>query len=605
MSAQNGKKVIVSDKLSSDISFLLSGWEEVLDDEWHLVTLEQCHLDELVSPFSFCKTNTYSVESFLGEVPMFMPLRSFCIHQILKKISPDFVLVVGSPGLVYFSLLSTQQGGYLSGTNFILVNPVSVAQSLEMKKQLPAGRTEIELNAMERDSFKRFDLVFDTRGDDFYTWSLAAGWNNSNLYVECEKKSIPPTNRQRNFDKLNFNQKKNTPPLITVCLTSYNRPEMLSEALRSLTLQSDDIFEVIVVDDGSSTKNKKQVQSLEKQYKKDGWRFFYQVNKGPGAARNFAASMSMGTHLLFMDDDNWALSNELSLFRRAAISSDADIYTCIPGWHPDSEISSGTEVSVKCDEDVYDSVFADWLPLGGHADLGVFINCYGDTNALYKKSSFLSLEGYDESNDYILEDMELFTRSVNHGYRLEVVPEILFLYRKHRNSRTALDQPVFASHIKTLTSFSSQISITLWPLLLCLRKGFFDRHNEITQSLSENLETGVGEWIEINDDNPKVRLVEFERREEGWGPRNAGSEIYFNITNAGKSNSFLLECKGRELLLTIGGKVYVPEIKDCDKMQLTECRLHPGALNSNGETRIIFDGGGDVVIRRFAVMQTE
>ncbi len=86
----------------------------------------------------------------------------------------------------------------------------------------------------------------------------------------------------------------------SIIIAIYNRKEELEELLHSLTQQTLEYFEVIVVDDGSEIKLKPTVQKYQsnlilKYYKK--------ANTGPGLARNFGAKYAKGDYLLFVDSD--------------------------------------------------------------------------------------------------------------------------------------------------------------------------------------------------------------------------------------------------------------------------------------------------------------
>jgi cellulose synthase/poly-beta-1,6-N-acetylglucosamine synthase-like glycosyltransferase len=90
-------------------------------------------------------------------------------------------------------------------------------------------------------------------------------------------------------------------PLFSVIIPTYNRAELLLEALESVFAQDFKNFEVIVVDDGSSDNTARVVAGFGNRLK-----FLKQPNLGPGAARNLGASQATGDYLAFLDsDDVW------------------------------------------------------------------------------------------------------------------------------------------------------------------------------------------------------------------------------------------------------------------------------------------------------------
>jgi len=214
-------------------------------------------------------------------------------------------------------------------------------------------------------------------------------------------------------------------PLVSVCLTTFNRPSLLAQALESLRRQDYPDFEVLLVDDGSDDPEALAfLDRLEPEFETRGWRIIRQDNKYLGAARNTGARHARGDYLLFMDDDNYAEPNEISTFVRAASYSGADILTCA------MKNFSGSAAPLPHVQ-VPDNIS---LPLGAAADVGVLRNCFGDANALVRRSTFEQLGGFTEDYGVGCEDYEFFARAVLRGARLEVVPEELVWYRRQQDS---------------------------------------------------------------------------------------------------------------------------------------------------------------------------
>lgn len=106
--------------------------------------------------------------------------------------------------------------------------------------------------------------------------------------------------------------------LFTVIVPAYNRSDEINELLASLMKQSLDknLFEVIVVDDGSTDDTEQVVNN----YKKDGsfhLTFLKQNHKGPGEARNLGMENAKGEYHLFIDSDCIADPNWLKAYAKA------------------------------------------------------------------------------------------------------------------------------------------------------------------------------------------------------------------------------------------------------------------------------------------------
>lgn len=112
--------------------------------------------------------------------------------------------------------------------------------------------------------------------------------------------------------------------LVSVIVSTYNKPDYLALTLRSLRAQTDRDFEVIVADDGSDERTKCVVKCEEKfidlttkhvWHPKQGFRL--------AAIRNRAVEAASGQYLIFMDGDCLAPPDFVATHRRLAEA----------GWH--------------------------------------------------------------------------------------------------------------------------------------------------------------------------------------------------------------------------------------------------------------------------------
>ena len=101
---------------------------------------------------------------------------------------------------------------------------------------------------------------------------------------------------------------------VSVIIPLYNKSKYIARALDSVFVQTYRDFEVIVVDDGSTDDG----PEIVKGYSDPRIRLIYQVNAGPGAARNRGAEESMGPWLAFLDADDELLPDFLKLLQRAS-----------------------------------------------------------------------------------------------------------------------------------------------------------------------------------------------------------------------------------------------------------------------------------------------
>ncbi len=101
------------------------------------------------------------------------------------------------------------------------------------------------------------------------------------------------------------------PPFFSVVIPTYNRADLLRQALDSVAAQNCQEFEVIVVDDGST----EDLSGVVAQYPRT--RFLKQANAGPSAARNRGVAAATGDYVAFLDSDDVWFPWTLSTYRQA------------------------------------------------------------------------------------------------------------------------------------------------------------------------------------------------------------------------------------------------------------------------------------------------
>jgi len=101
---------------------------------------------------------------------------------------------------------------------------------------------------------------------------------------------------------------------VSIVIPTFNRRSTLPRAIRSVLIQEGTVFEVIVVDDGSTDGTKELVHQDFPQVS-----YLWQENQGPSAARNRGIEKARGEWIAFLDsDDEWMkgkLAAQLNFFR--------------------------------------------------------------------------------------------------------------------------------------------------------------------------------------------------------------------------------------------------------------------------------------------------
>lgn len=192
-----------------------------------------------------------------------------------------------------------------------------------------------------------------------------------------------------------MNQESSGKPIVSVIIPAFNRADSIAEAVTSVSDQTFEDLEIIVVDDGSTDATRAVVEGLS-----DG-RIHYVAhdeNKGANAARNTGVRLARGRYVAFQDSDDRWHPEKLARQIAACTSSAAKVCFCAFNRHVGS-------VCAKVPKDSYR------IP-SGLSDLqrqvlrGSFISCQ---TLVIDRDLVLSVGAFDESLQR-LQDWELCLR---------------------------------------------------------------------------------------------------------------------------------------------------------------------------------------------------
>ena len=99
-------------------------------------------------------------------------------------------------------------------------------------------------------------------------------------------------------------------PLVSVVLPTHNRVELLAGAVESVLSQTEQRFELIVVDDGSRDATPEYLAALTSRDRR-ARSIRMETSRGGGAARNEGIRLSEGDWVAFLDDDDRWLPTKL------------------------------------------------------------------------------------------------------------------------------------------------------------------------------------------------------------------------------------------------------------------------------------------------------
>ena len=112
---------------------------------------------------------------------------------------------------------------------------------------------------------------------------------------------------------------------ISVIIPVYNTKEYLKECIDSILNQTIDLFEVIIVDDGSTDGSLELINQYAESH--SNIRVISQKNCGLGAARNIGLKISKGEYIYFIDSDDILEKNALEYCYNLASKNKLDMLT--------------------------------------------------------------------------------------------------------------------------------------------------------------------------------------------------------------------------------------------------------------------------------------
>jgi len=193
---------------------------------------------------------------------------------------------------------------------------------------------------------------------------------------------------------------------VSVIIPCYNAHAFLAEAIQSVKAQTFSDYEIIVVNDGSS--NEETIAFLNTL--PPDVTVVHKGNGGLSSARNFGIEKSTGEIIITLDSDD---KFEKTFFKKAvdALSSNRELGVVSSYVQ---EFGTGKKIWRTSAVDDF-SFFTE----------NRIVAC-----CAFRKKCWSDAGGYDEAMRLGLEDWEFWIRVTKLGWKVLVLPEVLFYYRK-------------------------------------------------------------------------------------------------------------------------------------------------------------------------------
>ena len=221
----------------------------------------------------------------------------------------------------------------------------------------------------------------------------------------------------------------------------FNRPDEVGELLESLTRQTLKVFEVIIVEDGSSTPCKdvcdKYTANLDLHY-------YLKENSGPGQSRNYGAERAQGEWLIVLDSDVVLPEGYL-----AAVDDSLKAYPCDAWGGPDAAHESFTPVQKAISYSMTSFFTTGGIRGGSSTQRG---GRRGALDKFYPRSFNMGIrhDVYQQLGGFSKmrfgEDIDFSYRIVESGHKTALIPEA-WVWHKRRTDLKKFFRQVYNSGI--------------------------------------------------------------------------------------------------------------------------------------------------------------
>lgn len=239
----------------------------------------------------------------------------------------------------------------------------------------------------------------------------------------------------------------NSRPLVSIITAVYNGEKYLEETLLSIFAQTYQNYELIIIDDGSPSR---ECQKICQKYA-GRLKYFFQENKGLSGARNRGLKEAKGEYIAFVDqDDLWLpkkLEKQVEHFER--LREDGIPVGLV--YTPLIEIDETSREISRSSYGASGNLFAELI----------YTNNIGTPSSVMTRRDIIEQCGVFDENIVSYSDWELFIR-IAHRYEIHCLNQYLTRYRIAQGSLSEnlelMDNDVTAITNKVLATYPEYFS---------------------------------------------------------------------------------------------------------------------------------------------------
>jgi len=213
-------------------------------------------------------------------------------------------------------------------------------------------------------------------------------------------------------------------PLISVIITSYNRPNIIGRAVKSVAKQNYENLEIVVVDDCSEDPGIIESKAKKSSLGREIEVINHESNRGLAATRNTGLKSASGELVSFLDDDDgWRptkLSKQVKLIRKKDFS--VEVVYCGARKLREGSDKEIAKMSPKMSGDIKSSVEKGKLQTISSSNL-------------IDKGKIRSIGGFDEGLESHI-DYDIWMKMAKAGFSTDYVDECLVNIYEGRDQMT-------------------------------------------------------------------------------------------------------------------------------------------------------------------------
>jgi glycosyltransferase involved in cell wall biosynthesis len=236
---------------------------------------------------------------------------------------------------------------------------------------------------------------------------------------------------RRAFNIRAAEQRQSLQPLVSIIIPTYNRCNLLQEAVESCLTQSYTNVEVVIVDDGSTDDTAQHVAGrLRTAW---GGKVIYRPkpNGGASSSKNLGMRIARGEYIQFLDSDD-LLRPEKLRHHISAINANADTVDCCLCFGRSGDVGAGWQVAQRIGEPYLDVRNA----IRRQCERTVHVM---HTEAPLWRAGFLRENAGWREDLLVAEEWEYYIRLFTRQPRCVLVEEDLFWVRAHPGHQLSKD----------------------------------------------------------------------------------------------------------------------------------------------------------------------